>query len=208
MISLSILIPTIPERGEMFTELFNELHNQLQYIQTVHPALGRVEILVDDSKRFLDGGLSIGKKREALVKRAEGRFLCFLDDDDCIAPNYLETILRLCKQDADVCTFKNVSRLGTYWMVVDMSLRYPGNDQGSPEYTVRRRPWHICPVKSLYAKLYVFPDTNYGEDWVWFEQVLSHCTTEAKSGAIIHEYRHGKHSESDKITKHELFAKS
>lgn len=199
MISLSILIPTIPERGEMFTELFNELHNQLQYIQTVHPALGRVEILVDDSKRFLDGGLSIGKKREALVKRAEGRFLCFLDDDEGIAPNYLETILRLCKQDADVCTFRSISKLQTYWMVVDMSLKYLANDQANPEYMIRRKPWHICPVRSLFAKMHNFTDINYGEDWAWFEQVLSHCTTEAKSGAIIHEYRHGKHSEADRI---------
>lgn len=199
MTILSILIPTIPERCEMFTVLFNELNNQLQYIETTHPDLGQVEILVDDSKRFIDGGLSIGKKREALVKRAEGKYLCFLDDDDFIAKNYLETLLRLCRQDADVCTFSNLTKMENYWMIVDMSLKYLVNDQATPEYIIRRRPWHICPVRSLFAKLHNFSDINYGEDWAWFEQVLTHCTTEAKSGAVLHEYRHGKHSESDKI---------
>jgi len=183
----------------MFTSLFNELHSQVHYIESVHPSLGNVQILVDDSKRFLDGGLSIGKKREALVRRAEGRYLCFLDDDDSIAKNYLETILRLCQQDADVITFRNFSRLASYWMVVDMSLNHEVNEEATPDAMVCRRPWHTCPVKSVYAKIHQFSDTNYGEDWEWFEQVLKHCQTEAKTNAIIHEYHHGIHSESDKI---------
>lgn len=201
MIVLSILIPTTPDRHEMFTALFNEVHRQIGYMQTVHPSLGKIEVLVDDSKRFLDGGLSIGKKREALVKRAEGKYLCFLDSDDWIAPNYVETLVRLCQRDADVCTFRNITKTDTFWCVVDMGFHYP-NDQANPNLTVRRRPWHICPVRSSFARKYDFEDSNYSEDFTWMEKVLSHCTTEAKSEAIIHEYRHGKHSESDKIMKH------
>lgn len=198
MIILSILIPTIPERVEMFTKLFNELHKQLEYMNTFHPTLGRIEILVDSGARFLDGGLSIGKKREALVKRAEGKYLCFLDDDDSIAGNYLETLVRLCIQDQDVCTFRNFSKMDNFWMLVDMSLDYQ-NDQATPSHIVRRSPWHVCPVRSKYAKRYPFPNTNYGEDWAWLSQVLKDCMTEAKSEAIIHQYNHGKHSEADKI---------
>lgn len=201
---LSILIPTIPDRVEMFTKLFNELHRQLEYIQTFHPSLGRVEVLIDHSKKFLEGGPSIGKKREALVKRATGKYLCFLDDDESIAPNYLETLLRLCQRDADVCTFRNISKMDNYWMIVDMGLHYP-NDQANPLFIVRRRPWHICPVRSIFAKLYDFEDISYGEDFVWMEKVLTHCLTEAKSEAIIHGYNHSsKVSEADKITNHVL----
>ncbi len=198
MIILSILIPTIPERVEMFTKLFNELHKQLEYMNTFHPTLGRIEIIVDSGPRFLDGGLSIGKKREALVKRAEGKYLCFLDDDESISGNYLETLVRLCVKDQDVCTFRNISMMENFWMVVDMSLKF-SNDQASPDFIVRRKPWHICPVRSKYAKLYPFSDINYGEDWEWMSQVLKHCTTEAKSESVIHKYNHGSHSESDKI---------
>lgn len=198
MVILSILIPTTPDRHSMFVKLFDEVYRQIGYMQTVHPSLGKIEVLVDDSRRFLDGGLSIGKKREALVKRAEGKYLCFLDSDDWISPNYVETLVRLCQRDADVCTFRNISRMENYWCLVDMGLHYP-NDQASPMITVRRNPWHICPVRSSFAKMHSFPDTNYSEDFEWMGKVLSHCTTEAKSESIIHEYRHGKHSEADKI---------
>lgn len=208
MTILSILIPTIPERGDMFTKLYNEVMNQVAYMRTVHPSLGDVEVLVDDSKRFLDGGLSIGKKREALVKRAKGKYLCFLDDDEWISGNYVESIMRMGQNDKDVITFRSFCRLETFSMVVDMSIHYPGNDEATPNFTIFRRPWHVCPVRSLFAKLHDFEDTSYGEDWQWFKKVLDHCTTEEKTYAILHEYRHGKHSEADKITNHELLSKS
>jgi hypothetical protein len=203
MTVLSILIPTIPERVEMFTRVFNEVHRQIQYCHTVHPSLGSVEVLVDDSKKFLDGGLSIGKKREALVQRASGKYLCFLDDDDWISPDYIETLVRMCNEDKDVCTFNSFSTLDNYWMVVCMSLFAEGNQQAKPGF-VYRKPWHICPVRSYYAKINpIFPDSNYGEDWGWFEQVVKLCRTESTTSQILHQYHHGKHSEADKITQHE-----
>lgn len=163
--------------------------------------LGLVEFLIDDDRRFLDGGLSIGKKRQKLVEMASGKYLCFLDDDEIIAPNYLETLVRLCNEDKDVCTFRNLTKLDNFWTVVDMSLSHTENEQATPNAIVKRRPWHICPVRSEFAKRYEFEDSNYGEDWQWFERVLSHCQTEAKTDAIIHQYNHSKiTSEADKIT--------
>lgn len=199
MILLSILIPTTPERHEMFTKLFNEVHRQLEFVQTFHPSLGRVEILVDDSPRYLDGGLSVGKKREALVKRAEGKYLCFLDSDESISPDYLETLVRLCYQDQDVCTFKAMVKLSTFWALVDMRRVYKLNDQINPDYVVRRPPWHICPVRSVYAKMFEFSDKNNAEDFEWMEKVLTCCVSEAHSERIIFQYNHGEHSEVDKI---------
>jgi len=202
MIILSILIPTIPERGEMFTKLYNEVHRQIAYMDTTHPSLGHIQVLIDDSPKFLEGGLSIGKKREVLVKRAEGKYLCFLDDDDNISPSYVETLVRMCCFNADVVTFRNITKLDPFWTIVDMRIGY-GNDQVTPEYIVRRRPWHICPVRSEFAKKYTFQDINYGEDYNWMEKVLTHCTTESHTEQVIHEYRHSsKTSEADKITNH------
>lgn len=211
MTILSILIPTIPERGEMFTKLYNEVMNQVAYMRTVHPSLGEIEVLVDDSKRFLDGGLSIGKKREALVQRASGKYLCFLDDDDWISPDYLETLVRMCNEGShiggpDVCVFNSFCELGNYWMLVTMDLIFHNQDSGPGVIT--RRPWHICPVRSEIAKRIPFNDISYAEDWAWMEQVLAGCEKQAKSDRILHKYHHGKHSEADKITNHELLSKS
>lgn len=199
MIQLSVLMCTTPERNEMFSKLFSELHRQLEYVQTFHEMLGRVEILVDDSIRFLDGGLSVGRKRQALLERAEGEYLCYLDSDEGISPDYLETILRLCYQGQDICTFRAMVKLSNFWALVDMSLRYKTNEQITPDYTVRRMPWHVCAVKTKYAKMHSFPDVNNAEDFAWMERVLTHCTSEAHTDKIIFEYRHGDHSEVDKI---------
>lgn len=172
-------------------------------MQTFHSSLGEIEIIIDGSERFLDGGLSIGKKREKLVTEANGKYLCFTDDDDRIAGNYLETLVRLCNQNKDVCTFRSMAMMDNYWTVIDMRLGNE-NEQATPERIVKRNCWHICPVRTKYAKLHTFDDINYGEDWKWFEQVLTHCETEAHTDAVIHSYQHSASiSEADQITQHE-----
>ena len=199
MILLSILIPTIPERVEKFTELYNELMKQKTEFDTFHNTIGEVEILVNSGKRFLSGGLSIGKKREALVSQAEGKYLCFLDDDESVSPNYLEILMRLCYTDNDVCTFRAIVKMQNFWALLDMSLEHKFNDQLHPNSTVRRPPWHVCPVKSEFAKMFPFKDINAAEDFEWMERVLSCCKSEIHTNKIIFQYNHKGESESDKI---------
>lgn len=199
MVILSILMATTPQRHEMFNKLFMEVQRQNDNLQRDHRTLGLVEILVDDSIRFLDGGLSVGKKREALLKRAEGKYVCYLDSDESISPDYLETLVRLCNQGADVCTFRAFVKLANFWALVDMRLAYPMTDQISPEYTVRRSAWHICPIKREHAQRHHFADINNAEDSDWLKRVLAHCTTEAHTERIIFQYSHGSHSEVDLI---------
>lgn len=186
----------------MFTSIYNEVMKQIAYMDTFHPSLGRIEVLIDDSPRFLDGGPSIGGKLNTLLKRSDGRYVCVLHDDDWIAPNYVETLVRLCQHNADVITFRNITMLDTFWITVDMSIHYP-NDQASPMVEVRRMPWNICPVRADFAKEIKYPESNYGEDASWMKDVLAMCTTESHTNAVLHQYRHGKHSEADKIMQHE-----
>lgn len=199
MTLLSLLIPTIPERNEQFTKLYNELMRQKTEFDTFHNTIGELEILVNPDKRFLDGGLSIGKKRETLVNDANGKYLCFIDDDEAVSPNYIETLMRLCYEGKDVCTFQAIAKMQTFWALVDMSFKYKTNDQLSPDYTVRRPPWHVCPVKSAYAKKFEFKDINSAEDFEWMEKVLTLCNSEAHTDKIIMQYNHKTESESDKI---------
>lgn len=204
MIILSILTPSVPERSDKLSSLMIKLSHQTDYIHTHHWTLGRVEYLFDDSKKFTDGGLSIGKKREALVKRASGKYLCFLDDDENVSPNYVETIVRLCQLDCDVVTFRSIAKMDNYWSVIDMSLKNNEDEEATPDRIVRRKPWHINAIRSSFAKLYEFPDTNYSEDALWMKNVLYHLESEAHTDAIIHQYNHSsKHSEADKIMRHE-----
>lgn len=199
---LSILIPSIPERIEKFTGLKREIMTQINYIYEVHPALGSVQVVTNLSKSFKDGGPSIGRKRQTLIERASGKYLCFLDDDESVAPNYVETILRLIyDDDPDVVCFRSIAKMDNFWTIIDMSLKNKENEQATPDNIVNRLPWHICPVRSEFAKKEIFNDSNYGEDWQWFERVLKLCKMEVKSNAVIHQYNHSnKHSMADNVT--------
>lgn len=202
---LSILIPSIPARSEKFNTLCAEVSRQLNVLHErnrhryLEQDIKGVEVVTDNSPSFRDGGLSIGKKRESLVKKATGKYLCFLDDDEAIAPNYLEVLYDLCKQDKDVCAFQCIAKLEPFWCVIDMSLNYTINKEAFPGL-VKRPPWHICPVRTEYAIQYEFPDSNYGEDWTWFEKVLSHCKTQARNKVVIIQYNHKEKSESDRAS--------
>jgi hypothetical protein len=199
---LEILIPTIPERLDKFFPLYDELNRQIFQCAQDHEMLGTVILQINQEKRYLQGGPSIGAKRQMLLESATAKYVAFLDDDETIAPNYIETLLRLCRQDADVCTFRAMLKLKDYWGLVDMRLVHKVNDQATPEHTMRRPPWHICPVRREFAQLYKFNDKNNAEDFEWFEKVLTHCTTEAHTDRILFSYNHGDHSEADRIWTH------
>lgn len=198
-IILSILIPSIPSRESKLYALKKEIQRQCNEVYRRHDQLGNIQVVIDKSASFLNGGLSIGKKRTSLVQKAEGEYLCFLDDDESIAPNYIETLLRLCCTWPDVVTFRALVKLKDAWGIIDMNIDHKENEQFTPDRTMKRPPWHMCPVRSCFAKLYDFEDINNAEDFRWFEKVLSHCKTEAHTDRIIFQYNHGDHSEADRI---------
>lgn len=195
---LSVLICSVPERSEMLRGILKKLEDQKKPIREYHKALGQFEFLVNSGNRFTNGGLSIGAKRQALLDESKGNYVCYLDDDEDISPDYLETILRLCYERKDVGTFRSLAKLSNSWALVDMRMGNPQEQINADKITFRP-PWHVCPVKSEFAKLCRFENSNYGEDWDWFSQVLIHCQTEAHTDRIIHQYNHGAHSEADKI---------
>ena len=185
---LSILIPTLPQRRKMFNILRKNLTAQIDFVHSTHPSLGQVEILFDSSKKFLKGGLSVGAKRDALKCRATGEYLVFVDDDDMIAPNYLESILRLMESNPDIITFRSLYKSSTYWGIVDMNLNHAENEQMNDSTIVKRQPFHVCPIRTSIAQQHSFPDINNAEDWGWMVKVLTDCKTQSHSDQILHQY--------------------
>lgn len=200
---LSILIPSIPERSDKLNALLNELKRQQKSLYDNHPTLGEVEILINEGSRFLEGGLSVGKKREALVQQASGRHLCFLDDDDKIYPNYLEELVRALQCNPDVVTFKSLFTCDYYCTVINMML-FEKNEEATPYKEVNRNAWHICPVRSSIAKKCEFKDINDAEDWDWFKRVLEDINSANHIPAILHNYNHSSlNSEVENIKRNE-----
>lgn len=196
---LTILIPTIPQRWLQFQKLNSALSHQVADLQLHFPSTVVVRHLMSDS--FVDGGLSVGAKRQELIMGCDSKYLCFLDDDELPSPNYVEQLVRLCLIGTDIVTFRSLYKCDTYWGIADMSIHHPSNEQATPYGVFKRKPFHICPVKTEIAQQCEFPDINNAEDWAYMEQVLKHCTTEIHTDQILHQYNHSKFTSAvDAIT--------
>lgn len=195
---LSILIPTIPSRGDMLNLLLKDVEFQKGALEFPD----EIEVLIDNDLEFLNGGKSIGKKRNDLVQKATGKYLCFLDDDDIIAPNYLAEIIKATETGKDCYTFNSLFKNDFYFAFIQMSFLNKENEQASPNGIIKRAVWHICPVLSSIAKTEEFENINSSEDWDWMQRVLPKLKTSDHIDMILHQYNHYESiSESDKILK-------
>ena len=103
---LSIIIPTY-NRNEYIVKLLDKLHSQIQ---------NNVEVIVVDDHSdiplknswfkyiYLDensGGASIPRNKGLDI--AKGKYIAFIDSDDLVSDDYIETILEKTKEDWDFC---------------------------------------------------------------------------------------------------------
>lgn len=184
---LSIVMITVPERRTVFSYLEHKVAKQIEYCKELHPTLGNAQIVKIISPKVINGGPSIGEKRTMGLQKSQGKYVCWLDDDDDIAPNYVETLLRLAMADADVLTFNSLTVFNDYWAVVQMNLDFTKDEQMFPGI-VHRRPYHVCAWKREKVKDLVFPSVNVDEDTSFVKDALLYCKTQSKTEAILHKY--------------------
>lgn len=156
---LSILIPTLPERYPMLSQLVEHLGKQAGR----YP--GQVEILIDDRGREI----TTGKKRNDLLQKAQGYYSVFIDDDDWVEDCYIEEIMKAITTLPDVLSIKG-------WMTTNGTNRidwkiYLGADYVARDGIYHRFPNHITPMKTSAARQGIFPDVSYGEDYAWACQI-------------------------------------
>lgn len=186
-ILLSILTPTIPDRREQLALLE-------QRIASTTPEVYRdnVQHLSLCDNRVM----SIGKKREALVRSASGLYVAFVDDDDWVKPDYVEELLLAIDEDlhrggsaADVITFEQDATYNDHRSRIIFRLRSKNKPFVSGGVTLRAA-WHICAWRRELAVQFPFPDTNYGEDWAWAHHLNIAADHERHIDKVLHYYRH------------------
>jgi glycosyltransferase involved in cell wall biosynthesis len=89
---ISILIPTLRPRQHLFEEVLREVNKQIQE----NPEI-RVEVLWESD----NGELTLGQKRNVLMDRCSGKYHCFIDDDDILAPYFLKTFVPMIQSKID-----------------------------------------------------------------------------------------------------------
>lgn len=154
---LSILIPTLPERIDLFNILINNLNEQIRNIN----AQNKIEILVDNRGR----DLTIGKKRNDLKQKAQGKNLVYIDDDDLIAHNYIIEIMKALRSEPDCLSLRGIITTdNSNPEIFEHSIKYNNweTTEGSIKYL--RMPNHLNVIRTCIAKQIDFPEINFGED--------------------------------------------
>jgi glycosyl transferase family 2 len=151
--TLSILICSLQDRKEYLLRLINTLKPQLS------PEV-EVKLCIDNRQA------TTGEKRNDLLESATGKYVVFIDDDDLVSNDYIESILQAAKQDTDVIVFKGwMTTNGRNKQSFSLSKDHPYTTTKDGVYL--RYPNHIVPIRASIAKQFRFPGKVFGEDYVW-----------------------------------------
>jgi len=178
MIKLSILILTVPNRiKSYFPNLINLLMDQLENRDDVE-ILG----LFDNKKR------SVGEKRQNLIDIANGKYMCFIDDDDRVSDNYITELVKVIDTNPDVdCILfdsiitqnKSINLRGTY------SIKYNHHQVGNLIYA---KPCHVHVIRTELVKKHRFKDLSHGEDSDWVKRVCNDIKNEVILDNVFYYY--------------------
>jgi len=171
---LSVLIPSIESRKPQFNGLLKSLNNQIKK----HKLEDDVEILhLVDKGKDSPTYVSIGEKCNQLMATAKGQYVCFIGDDDKIAPSYLADIVKVTrdpygkdKKKYDCITFKGKMTTNGG----NPKLQYFGLENKhyvNMEKGELRPPTMITPIRRELASKIKFDkrprekDHNVGQAW-------------------------------------------
>jgi len=191
--TLSILICSIEERTTSRAPL---LHTLLHGIGRHHSATSgniqrhegaQAEIIICTDNKVL----SVGAKRNLLISKAKGKYICFVDDDDIVSNAYVSKILEAAKENPDVIVF-DVARYegGKPDRMARYGAEYKRDSNTANCYY--RLPNHLMPVLRSIALKEPFKEISFGEDSDYSQRILPHLKTQTRITETLYEYRFDK----------------
>lgn len=177
---LSVLICTIEERDAPFKVLKAELEK----LRNGNP---EIEIKFECDNRQM----TIGAKRNLLLSKAKGDYVCFVDDDDWIDEEYFIKILHALKSEPDCVQMIGVIATdGFNYERFEHSIAH--NKYFSQGGIYYRYPNHLNPIRRDIAIQFRFPEKNFGEDTDWATQIRDSglLQREEPIDKVIYHYRY------------------
>jgi len=171
---LSILICTLEERE---TEFLNRILSILQ--PQIQDRSVEIIILTDN------GEIPIGTKRNMSLDIANGKYVCFIDDDDIVSDKYVELVLSKIEDNSDVIVFSSiVTTNGSDVKMAKQGMEYEYSEVDDVYY---RLPNHL----SIHKKETIierFMDIRTGEDDEWAQRRLKEIKTQSRIDEILYHY--------------------
>jgi glycosyltransferase involved in cell wall biosynthesis len=159
-----ILVPTLGERHALFTRLMGTLLPQTD------PYAGSVRVIGWHN----NGRPSLPRIRQKMVEASRADYVCFVDDDDLVAPDYVDTIMTALEQRPDYVGFQvQCYSDGAPIALAHHSLEFSRwrNSPGRFERDIS----HINPIRTVLARRSRFDQVRAGaaEDRAWAAKLRS-----------------------------------
>jgi glycosyltransferase involved in cell wall biosynthesis len=169
-IKLSILIPTLPNRLELFyLPLIKILLKQIEPYSNIE-----LISLFDNKKR------TIGRKRQNMIDIIQGEYVCFIDDDDRISDDYVKLIMDTLYNNPNTdCV--------TFWSCINQ----PNMEDKIVKFGFEKNIPPACHVhvwKSSIVKKYEYKNINHGEDNDWINRAKNDIRHLSKIDKILYYY--------------------
>ena len=142
----------LPKRKQSYDALVAELTKQINQSN----ANDIVEIITETD----DGNISVGAKRNKVLDRANGVYVCFIDDDDMVTPIYVSKILNALKNNPDVVEL--VGFLPHHNLPFIHNLNCGGHFR--KDGIQFRTPNHLNTIKTEIARKIRYVEISHGED--------------------------------------------
>lgn len=179
-ILLTILVPTVPSRINYF---YPRIMKQLLDQTTKYNNIELVSFF-DNKKR------TIGKKRDDMLKLAQGKYVTFVDDDDRLSNEYVDEIMNAIVTNNDIdCIVYNVNccvnngrnKLCKY----GIEFEY-GDINGGLEW--RGKPAHTMIWKTSIATKHNYSNRQNGEDMDWVKRAHLDIKTQYRIDKTLYYY--------------------
>lgn len=186
---LTIAIPTIESRKVQFEALVDGIQRQID----LNGAQELVEIISEcDNKE-----ISIGKKRDNLIRKAKGKYLVMIDDDDTISRYYIQDVLEGCMSDADCIGYyeqiHHARKMSVITLRADKWTSEPGNGGD-----LQRTPFFKVPIKTEICQQVGCADMRFAEDEDFANRIKPLLKTEYFIEKIMYHYRYKYENHNDK----------
>jgi hypothetical protein len=128
---------------------------------------------------------TVGQKRNRLLAMAEGEYFTFVDDDDEVAPDYIDRLLDTIQKarGADVLTFRQDCIRGDLGGRVEkcrygLYLAYRNGTMPDGSLWWEGKPAHTMCWRTDLVQDVTFPDGSFGEDVGWVAKACAVARTE------------------------------
>jgi len=174
--TLSILICSLDRRKHLLDRLVECLRPQLSEA---------IEVLVETD----DGLMTIGEKRNLLVSRSSGRWVCFVDDDDLVSDDYCPSILKALESEPDCVGF--IGRITVdgnerVWKHFHHSIRNTSWFEKNGHFF--RCPNHLNPIRRELVVQVPFPHRSFGEDHDFSLRIYPLLKSEVFIDKVLYRY--------------------